>query len=107
MGRLTQTTYPDATTESSTYDAEGDRITSTERAGRATSYAYDSLKRLVTTTYPDTTSTGTTYDAAGEVTAVKDARANLTHYNYDAAGRRSQVIDALNYTSTFVYDKVG
>ena len=46
MGRLTTTTYPDNTTASATFDAENDRLTSTDRAGHTTSYTYDADKRL-------------------------------------------------------------
>jgi YD repeat-containing protein len=35
MGRLTRTDFPDGTNEQSTYDAEGRRLTSIDRAGRA------------------------------------------------------------------------
>jgi RHS repeat-associated protein len=107
MGRLTQTAYPDGTTESSTYDAEGDRVTSTDRAGRITTYAYDPLKRLTETTFPDSASTSTMYDSAGEVIAVTDARGNETQYQYDNAGRRTEVVDALTHTTSFAYDGVG
>ena len=39
--------------KSVTYDAENDRLTSTDRAGNTTSYAYDADKRLSKTTYAD------------------------------------------------------
>ena len=46
MGRLTKATYADGTFEETTYDAEGRRITSKDRAGHVTSYTYDELGRL-------------------------------------------------------------
>jgi RHS repeat-associated protein len=107
MGRLTQTTYPGGTTESSTYDAEGDRITSTDRANRITSYVYDPLKRLTKTVFADSATTTTGYDSIGEVKTVTDARGNVTQYSYDAAGHRTQVTDALNHLTSFAYDAVG
>ena len=53
MGRLVTTSYPDATVETSTYDAEGRRLTSTDRAGRTTLFDYDELGRLTKATYVD------------------------------------------------------
>src|SRR5712692_5283326 len=101
MDQLTQTTFPDGTSESATYDAEGDRISSTDRGGRATTYVYDPLKRLTQTKYPDGAVTTTSYDKIGEVTSVKDPLGNVTQYQYDAAGRRTQVTDALNHATIF------
>jgi RHS repeat-associated protein len=107
MGRLTRTTHPDGTTEASTYDAEGRRLTSTDRAGRTTTFTYDALGRLIQTTYPDSATTTTTYDAAGQTTATADERGNTTQYEYDAAGRRTQITDALGNVTTFTYDAAG
>ena len=100
MGRLTRTVYPDGTHEETTYDAEGRRLTSKDRAGRVTSFTYDELGRLTKTTYPDNTFTSTTYDAAGQVLTTTDARGNVTTYFYDDAGRRAKIRNALNQETT-------
>jgi len=51
--RLTQTTFPDTTTASMTYDWRGNELTSTDQAGRVTKSEYDLAGRLtkVTTAY--------------------------------------------------------
>ena len=90
-----------------TYDAEGRRLVSTDRAGRVTGFAYDALGRLVRTTYPDGTSTATRYDAAGQVLSTTDALGHVTTYEYDLAGRRTKVIDALSHATGFTYDAAG
>jgi RHS repeat-associated protein len=99
--------YPDATSELSTYDAEGRRLTSTDRAGRATTFEYDELGRLTKTILVDGSLTTTDYDPIGRVTASTDAHGNATRYEYDNANRRTKVIDALNHETTFAYDTNG
>ncbi len=90
-----------------TYDAEGRRLTSKDRAGRVTSFEYDELGRLTKTTYPDHTFTSTTYDASGQVLTTTDARGNVTTYFYDAAGHRTRIKNGLNEETTFTYDANG
>ena len=74
MGQLATITYPDTTTEEFTYDDEGRRLTSKDRAGRTTSFEYDELGRLVKTTFPDTNFTRNIYDDAGRLDQTIDAR---------------------------------
>ena len=73
---MTKTTFPDGTSESSTYDAEGRRLTSTDRAGRVTRSVYDELGRLTQTVFADDATTTTAYDAVGQVVTTTDARGN-------------------------------
>ena len=76
-GRLTTTTYPDSTTASTTYDADNNRLTSTDRAGHTTSYTYDADNRLTKTTYADQSFTQTVYDAAGRVARPLNCRSQI------------------------------
>jgi YD repeat-containing protein len=99
-GRLTKTTYPDNTTEVTTYDNEGHRKTFTDRNNHLTTYNYDTVYQLTSTVYSDNSSTSRVYDAAGQVTSSKDANGNVTQYVYDDAGRSTQTIDALNHSQT-------
>jgi len=87
-GRLTSTTYPDNTVAAITYDAEGNKLTETDRLGRTTAYTYDALNRVIRTTYPDNSENTQAYDAAGRMISSTDARNNTTTYEYDAANRR-------------------
>ena len=78
---LIQTTYADGSTETSSYDAEGNRISSTDRAANTTTYAYDALGRLTVTTYPDGSTSENQYNAIGQVIASIDAKATPPNTN--------------------------
>ncbi|MEW8008613.1 MAG: putative Ig domain-containing protein [Candidatus Thiodiazotropha endolucinida] len=106
-GRLTETRYPDTTTETKTYDPEGSLLTETDRLGRTTSYAYDALDRRIQVTTPDGVIVQTEYDAVGRVSAEIDERGNRTEYAYDAAGRRISATDAQGNEHRFEYDADG
>ncbi|MEW8539447.1 MAG: putative Ig domain-containing protein [Candidatus Thiodiazotropha endolucinida] len=106
-GRLTETRYPDTTTETKTYDPEGSLLTETDRLGRTTSYAYDALDRRIQVTTPDGVTVQTEYDAVGRVSAEIDERGNRTEYAYDAAGRRISATDAQGNEHRFEYDADG
>jgi len=80
----------------STYDGDGNEITSTSANGNPTTSAYDHLGRLVQTTLPpvklydNTTTTPvetTGYDGDGNVVATHDASGALTTDSYDPLGR--------------------
>ena len=71
-------------TQSTGYDASGNRIADTDAAGRATLYQYDALSRLKQTT---------------------DANAGQTHYGYDTRDNLTTVTDANGHTHVFSYDK--
>lgn len=104
--RLTSTKY-DNVSDTTTYDAEGNKLTYTDRNGQVTTYEYDALNRLVNTIHPDNTSHSVEYDAAGRVTKEVDENGHITTYTYDKAGRRLSVTDALDNVTSFEYDANG
>src|SRR5690606_36064114 len=71
-------------TQSTGYDAVGNRITETDAAGRITRYQYDALNRLLSTT---------------------DANAGVTRCGYDVRDNLLTVTDANDNTHTFTYDR--
>jgi YD repeat-containing protein len=76
LNRLTGVTYPNADTASYTYDAAGNRLTSTLNS-TTTSYTYDSAGRLTAAG-----GSSLTYDAASNVTA-----SGTSTFSWDWAGR--------------------
>ena len=107
QGRETQTVFMDGTSESTTFDENGNPTSHTDRNGRVTRMVYDDANRLTETIHPDDTFTSTHYDAAGRVDSVSDERGHVTTYGYDDAGRQTTVTDALGHTTTTAYDAHG
>jgi RHS repeat-associated protein len=111
LGRLTQTTAPLKTVTSAQYDANGNRISSTDALGYATTFQYDALNRLVKTTYPDGTTSTKTYDFRNNVIDQTDQAGHVTHHVYDLAGHQISVTSGYGTssatTTTFTYDADG
>jgi RHS repeat-associated protein len=98
--RLATTTYPGGSTETFTYDADGNVLTRKTRANQTVSFAYDTLNRLSTKTPP--------------------VPAPVVSYAYDLAGRRTSVTDtstainpalppsgsSVQYATNFTYDSL-
>jgi RHS repeat-associated protein len=101
--RLTNTTY-DGVSDTTTYDAEGNKLTYTDRNGHVTTFEYDELNRLVNTLYPDGAVQTVEYDAAGRVSKDVDENGHASAYTYDKAGRRTSMTDALGNITSFEYD---
>ncbi|WP_051969696.1 DNRLRE domain-containing protein [Kitasatospora azatica] len=98
MDRITSTTLPQDTPTSPvrkvtyTYDAVGNRLTTTQPNGNlptATAGSY-------------TTTTG--YDKANEATSVTDAAGAVTRTDYDDVGNKFQVTDPFGKISKLAYD---
>ncbi|MEM6821457.1 MAG: RHS repeat-associated core domain-containing protein, partial [Verrucomicrobiota bacterium] len=70
-----------------TYDANNNKLTTTDPRGNATTFEYDQRNRLTKVTYPDTQFKTFTYDLAGNKTAETDENGNTTLYQYDALRR--------------------
>lgn len=108
-GRLQNDTQPESGSTSYTYDALGNLKTTTDAAGRVTTYTYDTNERLTQrSTAGDSTSTlSVSYDAVGRV-GQRSIQGVVTTFTYDAAGRpasRTDTIDVIwTLGSSYVYD---
>jgi len=90
LNRLTQVTYPDSTSESYTYDANGNLLTRTNGKG-TTTYTYDLLDRLTGVNYPNgTPDVDYEYDAANRLVSMTDGTGETT-YDYDDVNRITSV----------------
>lgn len=113
---------PDGTvlrSQTYTYDAVGNQLSSTSPGGITTTYAYDALDRLIRQVEPvsDTVSitTGFGYDAAGNQTRYTDGRGNHTFFTYNSLGLLESQIEpattahptAADRTWTLTYDVNG
>ena len=99
-GRIVRIDYQDHTFETSSYDANGNRIQHVERSGRGTRTVYDSLNRVVESIRLDTNQqplpdgnggvikTVTVLDLDGNIIQAIDANGNSVTYLYDSLGRK-------------------
>jgi len=93
--RLITTTFPDATYEAQTYDAQSNPLTKRNRAGVTLTFAYDALNRMATKAMPlaggGTLTTSWTYDLAGRTTDLADTNGHDLAYTFDTAKRLTAV----------------
>ncbi len=113
----TETTFPDETTETITYNTFVQPLTVTDRLGRTTTYTYDTNgNRLTMTKATGTTAEATwewEYNARGLVTAAIDANGHRTEYGYSTAGYLTSVTQPGDRTeddpsiTQYAYDSAG
>lgn len=118
VGLLATNRYADGSFEWFSYDAEGHKLTSTDRSSHATTYEYDTLGRLTKSIFADNSFSSSGYDAAGRLTrstigtppgamSFPGPTITVAKYFYDAAGRRTAITNALNQGTRFAYDASG
>lgn len=86
-----------------TYDADGNRKTSTDPLSKVTNYAYDGVNRLASETDPLTHATSYGYDVLGNRVSMTDAKTVATSYEFDALARLTAVVE--NYKPGFNPDQ--
>ena len=95
--RLSTTTWPNASTEVLTYDANGNVLTRKTRAGETLTYTYDTLNRLATKTPPSPAPVETyAYDLANRLTGVSDNSAAIVKPSTSASYPVAYAYDAMN-----------
>ena len=109
LGRLTQVSYPDATSEGFAYDRSGSRTEHTTRQGTVHKYVYDGAGALDRITDPsDVVLEEFTSDAAGRRVGHSVVGGATTSYAYDAAGRlRGVERPGASYAAALAYDPAG
>jgi len=96
-----------AISETMTYDADGDLLSTTHADATFTSATYDAVGRLLTTTDEGGKTTTRTYDELGRLATVTDPAGGIVAYGYDALDRRIRVTAANGVTTTYAYDAAG
>ena len=104
--RIIARTYPDGTTEHTTYDVLG-RIVRVQHGARTATYAYDRCSRLIRMSDNSAGTRRFIYDAAGQLVTAVDALGYRTHFEYDAAGQMVRTLDASGQVTTYIYDAAG
>jgi YD repeat-containing protein len=109
LNRRTLTTFPDASTAKSSYDAIGRKVSDTDQAGLTTRYAYDKLSRL--TQVEDGITAAQLATIASQLTANPTAAfgtlGKVTSYSYDELGNKLSQTDAQGRVTKWDYDNAG
>ena len=94
-------------TVSSTYNAAGNTLSTTDAKNKTTSFLYDLRNLLTRVTDAKNGVTSYGYDNAGNLTTVTDARNKVTTYGYNEFNQVSGITNPLNQVIQFGYDKNG
>lgn len=103
MDRVTQVIYPDQTFDQTTYD-KLDPVAFTDRQGRVTRTAYDSLRRPVSVTDPLGQVTRYGWCNCGGLASITDPKGNTTTWNRDVQGRAVSKMLADGSSIQYSYD---
>jgi RHS repeat-associated protein len=107
LNRLTSLSDPLGNTTTTTYNALGRIITTTNAKGQATNFEYDALGRLTKVTDAKSGTVTYTYDANGNRLTQTDPNGKTTSYVYDALNRLTQKTEPLGTVYQYAYDAVG
>jgi len=105
--QLTQIGASSGQTQTYTYDALGNRITSTDALTRPTQFSYDALNRLTQVQDADSKNTQYGYYDRGWLKTVTDPLGLITTYNYNELGQLTSLLSPDTGSTTYTYDLVG
>lgn len=94
-------------TQSKNYDVLGQRVASTDPAGKTTLVEYDALGRKSQSTDPAGQATKQSWNAFDQLTSLKDANGNTHRFEYDKAGRQIKEVRPMGGAIQFSYDALG
>ena len=89
---LARAAYADGTSESFAYDANGNALTHTDRAGKVFSFTYNTRGQTLTCINPLGGVTSHTYDAKGRLVTQTDSEIGITTFQYDPFDHLTNVI---------------
>ncbi|WP_432158922.1 MULTISPECIES: putative T7SS-secreted protein [unclassified Streptomyces] len=106
-GRLSRRTHPDGTTESWTYDGEGNCTRHTDPSGGITRFEYTHFDLLSARTGPDGVRYTFEHDTELRLTRVTNPQGLTWCYEYDPAGRLARETDFDDRPLSYTYDASG
>jgi YD repeat-containing protein len=81
------------------YDASGNFLSSTDPLGNTTSYVYNRFNEVLQETDADGNTTNYTYDSHGNELTMTDADGNITSYAYNSNGEQCAMLNANGYVA--------
>jgi RHS repeat-associated protein len=106
-GKLARRTAADGSTESWTYDGEGNCTSHTDAMGAVHRFEYTHFDLLSARTGPDGVRHSFTHDSELRLTKVTNPQGLNWSYQFDAAGRLVSEVDFDNRVLGYSYDPVG
>ncbi len=103
LDRLTKLTHPDASFEQFSYNRL-DQVAWRDRAGRTTTYAYDSIQQLINQTDPLNRTTLYQWCNCGDAKTLSDPMGRTTTWHHDIQGRVSSKEYADGSRITYIYE---
>ena len=107
LGQIKQSLGNNGQSQTLTYDADGNPLTTKNAKNNTTTSNYDALNRLIKSIDPDNGETNYGYDALDNLTSVTDAEGKTTSYEYNAFGEVTKITSPDTGVTTFTYDKAG
>lgn len=101
---LTRFTYFDGSFETFTYDDKGNRLSSTDRAGKTTTYAYNNRGQVLSITNPAGGATTYTFNPDATLASRIDSDTATTQFGYDLYKRLSNITNPDATTLQLTYD---
>lgn len=101
---VTTITYPDGSTETLSYDVQGNVLALTARDGNTATFTYNFYGQRLTSTNLAGGTDSFAYDANGLLVATTDNAGNMTTYTYDSLHRKVGETYADGSTRTYVVD---
>ncbi|MFE3850487.1 putative T7SS-secreted protein [Streptomyces griseorubiginosus] len=106
-GRLSHRKAADGTTESWTYDGEGNCLTHTDASGAVSRFEYTHFDLLAARTGPDGVRYEFAHDTELRLTQVVNPQGLTWSYDYDEVGRLVSETDFDDRTLTYTHDRAG
>lgn len=111
QGRQTTTTQHlgggESRTQSKNYDVLGQRVASTDPAGKTSLFQYDALERSIQSTDPAGQATKQSWDAFDQRASLTDANGNTHRFEHDKAGRQNKEVRPMGGAIAYSYDAAG
>lgn len=105
--RHTKISYADGKEESKTYDARGNVLSSTDKAGETLTFTYDETDNLLTESNLKGIYAKYTYDTRRNLLTETDANGNVTRYEYDEKNNPILITYPNGSKTSMVFDESG